>query len=516
MKMLAKFGDRLNPILVKEVRQAVRGKFFRFSFLCMLGMAFIVATLLLTTQNARSEDLVNDSGTIFYLGMSIVLAAAGMVLVPLQANRSMASERDDNTFDALLISGLRPAQIIQGKWLAAGMLMLLFVSTLAPFLVVGHTLFGLDLLVSLMLVVFTIAFSMTLSLVAIFLACSFKNRALQSLALAFLALVCVGMVAWWSGGMMVVLFQPFVSINSGDLLVTAATVFIGLNLLHLWGYGLAIATITHREENGLLRVRVACLLASIYGTGLVILFWHLWRDPDVVTIGTVVNYALCTGLNIPTLTESDHLGVRCRNQITQGKWRRFGSWLFLPGGTTGSALYLMQMAILSLPLLIPGNSWLGMFGHSTNSISSNGLYAAISALVVFVPIALFPSMIASRASTGFVLRSVMRATIPATIPILALLTGVFGLIFGLHSMANFESGLNPIYVIGRNYNRVRDAGGLIGWGFLAALALFAQFVFIAGYRSRLKKLRRQQLSGAAPVSAPVPPAVPTPEPTDLD
>jgi hypothetical protein len=516
MKMLAKFGDRLNPILVKEVRQAVRGKFFRFSFLCMLGVAFIVATLLLTTQNAQSEDLINDSGTIFYLGMIIVLAAAGMVLVPLQANRSMASERDDNTFDALLISGLRPAQIIQGKWLAAGMLMLLFVSTLAPFLVVGHTLFGLDLLVSLLMVVFTIAFSMTLSLVAIFLACSFKNRALQSLALAFLALVCVAMVIWWSDGMTLVLFQPFVSVTSSDLLVTAATVFIGLNLLHLWGYGLAISTITHREENGLLRVRVACLLASIYGTCLVILFWHLWRDPDVVTIGTIFNYALCTGLNIPTLTESDHLGVRCRNQITQGKWRRFGSWLFLPGGTTGSALYLIQMAILSLPLLVPGNSWLGLFGHSPTSISGNGLYAAISTLVVFVPIALISSMIGSRATTGFTLRSVMRAAIPATIPILALLTGVFGLLFGLHRMQDFEHGLNPFYVIARNYGRVREEGGLVGWGFLAALAVFVQFIFIATYRSMLKKLRRQQTLSTALVSTPSPPPVPTPEPTEQD
>ncbi|NQU49298.1 MAG: hypothetical protein HQ519_11675 [Planctomycetes bacterium] len=502
--MLANFGDRLNPILVKEVRQAVRGKFFRFSFLFMLGVAFIVATMLLTKLNADAGDAVNDSGTIFYLGMSIVLAAAGMVLVPLHANRSMASERDDNTFDALLTSGLRPAQIIQGKWLAAGMLMLLFVSTLAPFLVVGHTLFGLDLLVSLLLVVFTIVFAMTLSLVAIFLACSFKNRALQSLALAFLAMVCVATVGWWSAGMMFVLFQPFISISSNDLLVTAATVFIGVNLLHLWGYGLAISTITHREENGLQRVRVACLLASLYGCGLVILFWHLSHDPDVVTIGTMMNYAICTGLNIPTLTESDHLGVRCRNQFTQGKWRRFGSWLFLPGGTSGSALYMLQMAVISLPLLIPGNSWLGMFGHSTTSIESHGLFAAISALVVFVPVALFPSMVASRASTGFALRSAMRAAIPAIIPLLGLLTGVLGLLFGLGRLEEFESGMNPLYVIGINYRRLREHAGLFGWGFVAALAVFIQLVLIKNYRSKLKILRRQQTS------------VPTPKPTDQD
>ena len=52
--VLGWFDDRLNPILVKEVRQAMRGRYFRWVFVwtIMLAMSFGLFTLLLGQEDA--------------------------------------------------------------------------------------------------------------------------------------------------------------------------------------------------------------------------------------------------------------------------------------------------------------------------------------------------------------------------------------------------------------------------------------------------------------------------------
>lgn len=497
MSWFAKYDHRLNPVLVKEVRQAVRGKFFRFSFLLMLLVASVVSALLLTSLNPQSSAMSGNSGVIYFFGMMVVLAASSMVLVPLQANRSMASERDDRTFDALLISGLRPAQIVQGKWLASGMLLLLFISTLAPFLVVGFTLFGLDLLTGILVIFFTIAFAMTLSLGSIFLACAFKSKAIQSIALAFNALACVAGVVMWSSFNAVVLFEPIGAIPLRDMLITAGTAFLALNLLNLWGYGLTISMITHPEENRLLRVRVANLLICLFSVSLSAMLWALSGDSEVVSATVLMSYFGLTLLNIPLLTESDHLGVRCRHQLGRGRWRRPLSWLFLPGGSTGSRLFLFQLLFVSLPLLIPGNRLLGSFGVGT-TVNNDGIYSCLAALVLLPFVSLLLGHLASRPTCPPLRRHTYRFLIPASLPFIALISLIIGVLGDNPRMANGETILNPIYFIGINWKHLREGEGFLLWGMLLGFALIVHVAGLRRYKKQLKTYRSKSIAESEP------------------
>jgi hypothetical protein len=490
MSLRQKLDNRLNPVLVKEVRQAVRGKFFRFSFLLMLIVASVVASLLLTNLDPHGSELSSDSGATYFFGMLIVFAAASMVLVPLQANRSMAAERDDRTFDALLISGLRPAQIIQGKWLASGMLLLLFTSTLAPFLVVGFTLFGLDLLTGILQIIFTAAFAMTLSLFSIMLACGFKNKAIQSIALAFNALACVFAVIMWCSFNGFTLFSPFGSIPLSDLLITAGLVFVALNLFNLWGYGLTISMITHPEENRLFRVRIANLLIACFSVILSLTVWLVTGESEAVAVVVMNSYFGLLALNIPTLTESDHLGVRCRHQLGEGLWRKPMAWLFLPGGSTGGRLFLLQILLVTLPLAIPDNALLGSFGTGTR-VNNDGLWACMAALLVLPSVALFPGFIASRPSCTPLRRNSMRILIPALLPFLFLLSVLFGVLSDWRDMSNGRTVFNAIYFIERNWNHFRNGEGYLLWGLIAGLAMVLHMSGLRNYKAQVKKHRHK-------------------------
>ncbi len=488
MSLLSTLDNRLNPVLVKEVRQAVRGRFFRFSFLLMLIVSSVVSALMLTTIN-NSSFRESDSGPQYFFGMLLVFAATSMVLVPLHANRAMAGERDDRTFDALLISGLKPAQIVQGKWLASGLLLLLFTSTASPFLIVGFTLFGLDILTGLLLIIFTCCWAMTLSLLGILIACAFKNKAIQSIALAFNALLCVWAVIMWSIFSGFNLFSPFGTIPLRDLLLTAGVVFVGANLLNLWGYGLTISLITHPEENRLLRVRIANLLLAAFSVVVAFMVWVLSGDSEAVAAVVMISYFVLLAFNIPLLTESDHLGVRCRHQIGKGRWRRPLAWLFLPGGTTGARLFLLQLLIVSIPLLVPHTPGISGLGGGTLRINNDGISACIAALVVIPFIALLPGAIASKPECSIARRHAMRVLIPTLLPLIALFSLVLGVLGDDRSMANGETVINPIWFIGHNWNSMRVEEGFILWGALAVLVLVMHVSRSSAYMSQLRRYR---------------------------
>ena len=55
--LLERFSDRLNPVLLKEVRQAMRGRYFKITFWLTLTIATLVGlTVLLVTLTDCKED----------------------------------------------------------------------------------------------------------------------------------------------------------------------------------------------------------------------------------------------------------------------------------------------------------------------------------------------------------------------------------------------------------------------------------------------------------------------------
>jgi len=144
-RRLDALGDRVNPIVVKETRQAVRSRAV-VSILSLFIVVLLIAAmgLLLFGDPQRTSTTEGNGWNTFLLFNSILLVVCG-VFVPVYVAIRAAGDRSGVTADLLFTTTIRPVSVIWGK-LAAGMLvtMILF-ATAAPFVTVSYLLRGIDL-----------------------------------------------------------------------------------------------------------------------------------------------------------------------------------------------------------------------------------------------------------------------------------------------------------------------------------------------------------------------------------
>ena len=187
---LARLSDWLNPILVKETRQALRSWQFTLTFILLLVACWVVTI-----------------GGVAVIGPSIYYAAGGgemlrayylilalplLVVVPFAAFRSLAAEREDNTYDLLSITTLRPRQIISGKLASAVVQMIVFFSAITPCLAFTYLLRGVDAPTIALLLAYTFFASFALSMLGLLLATLSRQRYGQLvLSVGFVALLLV-------------------------------------------------------------------------------------------------------------------------------------------------------------------------------------------------------------------------------------------------------------------------------------------------------------------------------------
>ena len=110
---LERLGDRFNPIVVKEVRQALKSRQFVVTFLLLLLAAW-AGSIVGVSVLGESIDY-GSPAVIFYAGFLFALCAASLVIVPFSTFRSIVEERTETTLELLQITALSPVQIVRGK-----------------------------------------------------------------------------------------------------------------------------------------------------------------------------------------------------------------------------------------------------------------------------------------------------------------------------------------------------------------------------------------------------------------
>src|SRR5487761_1123679 len=135
-------GDRLNPILVKEARQALKSRQFIITFTLVLALAWIWS--IFGVAMIGPSIFYAARGLDMFLGYYVILAVPLLVVVPFGAFRSLASEREDGTYELLSITTLRPRQIGSGKLGSAVLQMLVYLSAVSPCLAFTYMLRGID------------------------------------------------------------------------------------------------------------------------------------------------------------------------------------------------------------------------------------------------------------------------------------------------------------------------------------------------------------------------------------
>lgn len=202
-KFAERFDDWLNPIVVKELRQAVQSRFVITALLVLLAIQIVsVAIYLMTTSDISFSY---DAGRTVFMILFGIMLAVSMLFVPLYSGVRLAAERSETNLDLLFITTIKPRSIIFGKMLAAVVLTVMIFSACLPFLTFTYFLRGIDL--PSMAVVLAIGFiSVTLSAqTMIFLACLPVGRAFKFMLGVFgFILMVIGYVSTMAsaGGML--------------------------------------------------------------------------------------------------------------------------------------------------------------------------------------------------------------------------------------------------------------------------------------------------------------------------
>lgn len=346
LDLVERIGDMANPILVKEVRQALKSRQFVATFLLLLAAAWVVAMFGLLTQADSLE--FGSSGSTFFAAFYTVLAVATIVVVPFTTFRSLQTERDADTFELLSITTLSARQIVWGKLLSALVQLFVFYSAITPFIAFTSMLPGFDAPSAAYVLTASMLLSLLLSMAALMLSTLAKTRVTQGL----LTLVVLGglgnvltMTFMGVGGAVsmgaIAVADPNFWIGTGIMLVIAASYFY----LFLQ---ITTAQLMFESANRSTGVRLAVAAQ----------FWLFWLLvlllPMIVSTGTMGNDNLIMIGVLPVVhwavaglfcsTEPDSLSRRVRRRLPQRSLLRACLVPLMPGGARGYLFTLLHLA----------------------------------------------------------------------------------------------------------------------------------------------------------------------------
>ncbi len=343
--LMSWFDDRLNPVAVKELRQAVQSRLVvsTLSLLLVLQIGCLAVYLIIVGVEEQSRSLSFGGGRVIFTILQGILLFICMLLIPGFAGFRLASERSDTNVDLLFITGLSPLGIVKGKLTAATVLVLLIFSACAPFMMFTYLLRGVD--VFSMIVILIIDFLAVLGGIqfALFYASITAPRGLKSL----LGLLCAGQL--FTIFYLTVAGTSILMIE-GDLNRVESSYFWGIALSILIGFvssmGLffvwSVALLSPPSSNRALPVRVFTFIAWV-ATGIVSIIWaHRERDyTPMIVWGTIWLHLLFIQYFV-AISEREEWGGRVTRTIPKSFLMRGIAFLFY-SGSAGSMLFTLLL-----------------------------------------------------------------------------------------------------------------------------------------------------------------------------
>jgi hypothetical protein len=363
----------LNPVVVKELRQAVRSWAVTSVLLLFLAVLFVAMLGFLISQSFGA-GLDTQLGARVFQSLVVILTGASMLFIPLYVGVRLAAERRESDLDLMYITTLTPGRIIRGKFLSGAYMAVLFFSACMPFMVFTNLLRGVDLpTIFLILLCLFLAVCAAVQL-AIFLACLPVSRVFKNL----LALAATVFMLFFIGPL-VVLFLQMTSSGVGSrfivgasgpnlwpgVLSTVALVLAAVGLL----YFLSVALVSPVTANRALPLRsyisVVWLLSGAAS------FWWVWKQRDArMLLPWATNFLFGLSLALAVVVSSrDRLSYRVRRRIPIHPMKRAVAFLFF-NGAAGGLLWagLLLGATFAVVVAVLHRSVPGMAAFSTLAV----------------------------------------------------------------------------------------------------------------------------------------------------
>ena len=348
---LERAGERLNPILVKEARQAMKSKHFTITFTLLLltGWIWSLAGIVMLMPDVY----YSASGRFMLSGYYFILAFPLLLIVPFAAFRSLAAERDDGTYELLSITSLTSRQIITGKLGSAILQMLVYYSALAPCIAFTYLLRGVDVFTIILLLFYTFVASLLLSVIGLLLAAVSRSRVWQ-MFISVLMLIALVIFAWsWALGVSEFL-QHSDSMPTDDPDFWLANVGIVSGCASYFAILLLVAAAQNSfaSDNRSTYVRYALLAQTILYLGWMTYLWLRypdWEAPIAMLIMAAIHWYI---YGVFLTGESPDLSPRVRRSLPQSLvGRLFLTW-FNPGSGTGYVFTVITFGGLAIIMIV--------------------------------------------------------------------------------------------------------------------------------------------------------------------
>ncbi len=331
--------DRVNPLVVLELRRGLRTRTFSAAFVLLLAGSAITALIAYASYNGRGDKVGSRSFFALYIG----LAAMAFFVLPYGAFRSLAREREENTWPLLVLTGLGPRRILAGKVGSTLLQALLYASALAPFLLFSYLLQGIDLVTVAVVIGASIAFQTFLTVAATSAATLAESRLWRGVV----HLMVLGALFLATGfGVSIAGFVLEETQRRGLDRTTLIAVGIAVGLMASYGavlFAIAVSRLTFASDNWALWPRLALLAQlALAGIGCALAYADGMRARDWSFIAVL---AALHGSIAALIGASSAPGLSRRARLSR---RRFGLGLLSPGAASSLRFHLLLILLYGL------------------------------------------------------------------------------------------------------------------------------------------------------------------------
>ncbi len=338
--------DRLNPVLVRELRQGTRSRAFRVGHAFTLVAVAVVAVAIASL----GDDL--DQGQAFMIALGALWPVI-LFVVPARAMGSASREMSADLAEHVLLTRLGPGRIVSGHLQAAMAHILITLSLFSPLLALTYLLRGVDvqgIALSLALAasggLATASGAVALGSLARYGRAAAAARVLGGVGIAFFALGSIG------SGPSFFLLLGRGGLPASELLAALAGYATALGFWVALAWLIARAALSHPFENRSTGFRVHALLMAAACVGLVVAF----APAHSVAEGLAASCAVAVLLAFPAAffaaTEEDALSPRVRCHVPRRGPLALLAAPFLPGGGRGLVFAALLLAGLGAVELV--------------------------------------------------------------------------------------------------------------------------------------------------------------------
>lgn len=353
--LLDHLGDRLNPILVKEARQAMKSRQFVVTFSLLLVCGWLWTMVYVVSGLPAIYYAPVGPGAL--MGYFAILSVPLLIVVPYASFRSLAGEWEDGTFELLSITTLSARQIVTGKLASAVLQMMVYYSALAPCIAFTYLLRGIDIITVALFLGYSFVAALFLSAFGLMVATVTRVRHWQVLLSVVLVMLLLVFTFMWN-----VSFLTFLS-EGGTLPldqsafwiahVCGLTFYVPALLLLLF---IAAGQITFASENRSTPIRVLLLVPHALIAGWFIYLWQRLGNEGALYSMVLVGGAYWAIAGAVLTGETAELSPRALRNLPQSFLGRMLFTWFNPGSATGYVFTVLNLtALLFVASIVPAS-----------------------------------------------------------------------------------------------------------------------------------------------------------------